>query len=185
MRKSLWMIPVVLLCALLGSTTARADTLVTNAGGYVTSIDGMSIDGITYNVTFGSTEDLTFNLDFTGAHDAITDINADLGYYPIMDPSAIGYAVEYNSLAIPSDAPFLTDNILSPWTTTPAVTDGTYNSEIALSHPGTLFWAEFSPVTPVTTPEPDTAPLTLSGLGMLGLLVVIRKRVARRHPQAT
>jgi hypothetical protein len=43
----------------------------------------------------------------------------------------------------------------------------------------------FTPVTaPVITPEPGTTALTLTGLGLLGLLVAMRKRYDHRFPQA-
>ena len=42
----------------------------------------------------------------------------------------------------------------------------------------------FAPLV-VATPEPGTTTLTLTGLGLLGLLVVMRKRYARSFPQAT
>jgi hypothetical protein len=38
---------------------------------------------------------------------------------------------------------------------------------------------------PTTVPEPGTISLTLMGIGLLGLMMVVRKRISRALPQAT
>jgi hypothetical protein len=52
MRKSLWMLPMVLLITALGSIPAHADGIVlTNGDGYVTAIDDITLNGTLYDVT--------------------------------------------------------------------------------------------------------------------------------------
>jgi hypothetical protein len=53
---------MALLITALGSPPAHADGIVvTNAGGYVAAIDGITLNGALYNVTFSSTVDNTFS----------------------------------------------------------------------------------------------------------------------------
>jgi hypothetical protein len=49
MRKSFWMIPIALLIAAFGSTPAQADGVdVFDAGGQVTAIDDITLNGSLY-----------------------------------------------------------------------------------------------------------------------------------------
>jgi hypothetical protein len=181
MRKSLWIFPVLLLFAALFSTTARADTIITNAGGSVTAIDGITIAGATYNVTFGVTEDTTFNaISTTSAQGIANQLNTDLGSLDINSPLGVFYAFEFGGGQAMGSANG------PPWNLNPPTvfSDIQWNTFVGENATVVLqtYWAEFAPV---ATPEPDTATLTLSGFGLLGLALVMRKRIARGLPQAT
>jgi hypothetical protein len=88
MRKFLWTIPVVVITA-LGSTAAKADNIsnadgstTVTAGGYVTAIDNITLDGALYDVAFTSTDvlpdDPFTSLDFN-------DLSADVALPIIAD----------------------------------------------------------------------------------------------------
>ena len=78
-RKSLWMIPVLLLITALGSTAAHADTLLPSSTATgVTEIDGIKIGSTVYDVTFSMTDNGTFATDPTDASTAATDLLNDL-----------------------------------------------------------------------------------------------------------
>jgi hypothetical protein len=88
MRKFLWTIPVVVITA-LGSTAAKADNIsnadgstTVTAGGYVTAIDNITLDGALYDVAFTSTDvlpdDPFTSLDFS-------DLSADVALPIIAD----------------------------------------------------------------------------------------------------
>ena len=173
MRKTLWIIPVLFLSTALASTAARADTIITS-GGYVTAIDGITIAGTTYDVTFGTTEDMTFSGNTTGAADAAADISSDLNGYDCVTANC------YESIGVYATST-VTDEALGNGSGSWGVgtdTSAGFNALVAENGTGAA-WAEFDP-TP--TPEPATSSLMLIGLGMLGL--VMRKRIAQGLPQA-
>jgi len=97
MRKSLWMIPVVLLFTAQGSTAAHADgVVVLNGGGDVTAIDGITLNGSLYNVTFTSTIDNTFSafaFSSVTITEVITAIDSDLESIPINDATGTLYGI--------------------------------------------------------------------------------------------
>jgi hypothetical protein len=189
MRKSLWMLPVVLLITALGSTSALADTIACGSatcitsGGYVTGIEGLNIDGTLYDVTFGATDDLTFATNGE-AGDAAADIATALGTMGIVSSGTIGsngfqdycvdrgggYCTVYNH-----ETPY-------PWFLS-AVFYSDYSADYNADHPPGFYFAEFAPA--VATPEPGSLALTLTGVGLLGLMVVMRKRKAPGLAQAT
>jgi hypothetical protein len=187
-RSPVWMMPVVLLLTAMGSTAAHADTLECGAttcspGEYVTEIAGLKIDGSLYNVTFGDNPDTTFANGEAVAEDAAAQIAIALqlangGSYGIVSPTtnpSLGtqaYCVDQGGdiCYITIDVPGLGWRPL----TTDSDTLEVFDTDFLDS--GGAYYAEFSPA--VATPEPGTAMFTLAGLGMIGLLVVLRRRVA-------
>jgi len=179
------MLSVVLLITALGSTAAHADSIVLATPGCttncdVTAINGINIAGTTYNVTFGTTEDTTFAGSATNAQTAATDITNDLnsGSYDTVDGEACNFGVMggATTYAAASTYGFCLDpaNSWNLWTTPTA----SYLSTVA-EYPGEygFEWAEFSPV-PTSAAEPGSLMLSLTGIGLLGLMVVMQKRKA-------
>jgi hypothetical protein len=177
MRKSLWMIPVVLLFTALGSTAAHADAIVTS-GGNVTGINGITVAGTTYNVTWGTAIDTTFAASFTNATTMNNAIVADLSSYgaPHVSDSASTELIVVGIDGGPT-SPFAGSTGLA-WGAQSESTI-TFDGQVG-GNPTFYAWDEFAVV---ATPEPGTAAFTLTGLGLLGL-VVLRKRVALRQSQA-
>jgi hypothetical protein len=186
MRKCLWILPMVLLITALGGTPAHADGIVvTNAGGYVTAIDGITLNGTLYNVTFTSAIDNTFaayvwdNEPILGVIGAIdialgsTNINDGEGqYYGIA--AANGLTAYATSSTCCAATPWTGDFVASTLTFTGA----------AANEPLIYFWANFTAV-PAPVPEPGTESLTLAGLGVIAVLMWKRRQHAHRHTQAT
>jgi PEP-CTERM motif-containing protein len=176
-RKSLWMIPVVLLFTALGSTAAHADTIVTS-GGNVTGIDGITIAGTTYNVTWGTVIDTTFAASLTNATAMNNAIAADLSAYgtPSVSDSFSTSVVQVgvDGGGILSPIAFMT----TPTQWTPSSSPTVDWTTTVATQAQNSAWDEFAVV---TTPEPGTAALMLTGLALLGM-VVLRSRVALRHP---
>lgn len=172
---------VLLLFALLtlGSTAAHADTLVLS-GGYVTEIAGLNIDGTVYNVTFGTTDDMTFATNGE-ASDAAMDIVAALGTNSIVSSATYNPPYDVQLFCVDTGG-----GQCQAGYQTPPGTAWTYAGLIGGLNPASpafgagAYYAEFA----VSTPEPDTISLTLIGIGLFGLLAVIRKRVALWHPQS-
>ena len=190
MRKSLWTILVVFVFTALASTSARADSIVAS-GGNVTAINGITIAVTTYNVTFGSTVDTTFAGDPSGASTANADILSDLNsgtYFAAGFACYIGVDGGLNTyqdeshftLGIPCAGPVGPGN----WGTVPAFSTIDY-AALVTAFPIAYAWDEFTVAAPISTPEAGTLPLMLTGVGLLGLLVVMRKRGDLRHPQST
>ena len=194
MRTPLGMIAVVLIFTALGCTAARADSTACGSAtciysyldGYenVTEIEGFTIDLTTYyDVTFGTTEDTTYAGNATGADLAAGQIvyylNAAGGVYLAGGACVVGVDGGSTDYLAVSQAIICTENIAPPsWTTGPATG---FASEVSSAN-GNALWAEFTAVAPVVTPEPGTVTLLLTGIGMLG---VMRKRIAKGLPKAT
>jgi hypothetical protein len=188
MRRTLWMIPAVLLFTALASTPARADsvacgtaTCIYTVSGDVTEIEGLSLGGTTYNVTFGTTEDMTFATNLTNAdlmNLLINDaLNGGPGKFALAGDACVvgvdGGTLVYLTYGESSTCEFPGAGFV--WgvdLTTPT----SYAAEVSNVFQGEL-WAEFTPVTQ-STPEPSTAILILLGLGSFGLMSVLRKRIS-------
>jgi hypothetical protein len=178
MRKSLWILPVLLLfAALLGSTAARADTFVFS-GGFVSGINGITVAGVTYNVTWGLTDDTTFASSLANALAMNAQITADLaGYQPPPPPATLAGQGTTSLFDVGVDGGTLTPYADDRFTPTFWSSHVDTTSDYILSVqeiPAGIQWDEFT----VVSPEPGAATLTLTGLGMFGLLVVMRKRLA-------
>jgi hypothetical protein len=139
-------------------------------------------------VTFGTTDSNPAPFDTNGeAGDAASDIASALGTYGIVSSASfhgVGlqfYCVDQGAgLCIFTNANNFTT---TGWTIVDSVPIANFNNTIALDGGGGAWYTEFSPEVP--TPEPGDLMLTLTGVVLLGLMVVMRKRVANRHPQAT
>jgi len=175
MRKLFWIVLVLLLSTAIGSTAARADSIVTS-GGNVTGIDGITIGGITYDVTFGTTEDTTFATDQTDALAMAAAIASDLGAYDSVSDavsSSIGYiGVDAGTLTAIAEGPG------GPYPTswhTLQTTTVSFENEVT-NLPYSNAWAESTVVVP--TPEPGS--FTLLGVGLLafGTIILLRKQIA-------
>ena len=176
MRRSFWIIPVLLLSAAIGSTTARADSIVTS-GGNVIGIDGITIAGITYNVTFGTTDDMTFSHDQTDGQAMASAIASDLGSYTSVSDAGsntivyIGVDVGTQAALAKGPGGLYPDS----WYTFNTVRVSFENQITDM--PGFNAWAEFTPV--VATPEPGSFSLLVLGLVGLGLCgMIMRKPLA-------
>ncbi len=151
------------------------------SSGIVTAIDGITIAGTTYNVTFGMTDDTTF----AGSATALTAIDAlsvDLTpFAAVMNQNFTKALTTLIGVDGGSGTIYTAGVEVAPllffFTSTMAQTS--FSNFVGSGLAG---YAEF---TPRATPEPDTFTLALTGIGLLGLLAVIRKRVALRHTQAT
>jgi len=185
MRKSLWMTPLVLLFTACGSTLAHADTIV-SSGGNVTAIDGITIDGNTYNATFGTTDSATFASSLTDATLAAEDVANDLST-PNLYLTAGGFT--YLGVDGGGNSPSICQELsgtcnagsADPWGSVGANTTAIYATLAGKTQGLYKYgWVDFS-VQTQATPEPGTLTLALTGVGLLGSMVVLRKRVALRH----
>jgi len=174
MRKSLWILPVLLLfAALLGSTAARADTLVFS-GGFVSGINGITVAGVTYNVTWGLTIDTTFASSLANALAMNAQITADLAAYGPASVAGAGYTTVFDvGVDGGTLTPYADDRFTPTFWSSHVDTTSDYILSVQ-EIPAGIQWDEFT----VVSPEPGAATLTLTGLGMFGLLVVMRKRLA-------
>ena len=206
MRKSLWMIPVVLLLSALGGTAARADQYKFNISG-----SGITANGIiTVSATGTPRVDDIIGISGTysdtnsgGFSGSITSLIPCSGSCSASSPTSInltglGQIVTFDNLFYPTSAAAsclglttaatldecgvafyvgsgATDGVnlfgnggaslvAFDWTSTTIPTSGYANDDAPVT------------VSFLAVPEPGTSALTLIGLGMLGLMLVFRKR---------
>lgn len=192
MRKLWWMIAVVFLFGSLVSPIVWADTVITNAAGQATAIEGFAINAngfeFTYNVTFGSTFSPTVFLNLGGATfaEVVGQVDKDLGTLPVagFDPCcfhtdhvgmAFGNTVYFASNDEPGTFPWFCEGCeIVP------LSGGIF---VVNNFPDTFSAVDFTLVS-TTAPEPSTATLMLSGM-LLGFLAVLRKRNVPRLARAT
>ena len=168
MRKSLWMISVVTLITALGSTAAHADGLVVpNAGGYVAAIDGITLNGSLYNVTFTSTIDNTFDAFSAGSATLTaiqTAINTALNAYSttsaLNDSSGFNYGIEAGGeIAVSTTS--------SPsWIINSTVTESAFATHVNLVPTG-AFYANFTSAVPELNPSTGTSAIVLLACAVL------------------
>jgi hypothetical protein len=186
MRKFPWMLPIVLLVAASASAPAHADGVdVLNGTGQVTAINGITLNGTIYNVTFTATIDNTFSAfpaqESGGVILGVANaINTALGTDTINDPTAVIYCIAAASsqAVCESFAPG------TGWDGDFFIASDAFAANLIANDPGGYFWANFSPAV-VSSPEPDTAALALVGLGMIAGLTWKRRQDAPRRPQTT
>ena len=169
----------------LGIGHASAATLITAALGTTvvgTAVDDLVVNGHTYNVTFGTTQDLTFLNDLT---DAITATQLIDG---LLTPNAEEVQYSNPSTLGPTNSDFVIPTALTPACSSTSCTSGysgeegnrtnnsgppwTWADESVGIQTGAVY-AEFAPVS--MTPLPAALPLFAGGLGALGLLGWRRK----------
>ena len=172
MRKSLWTILVVFVFTALSSTSARADTVVVS-GLSVTAINGITISGTTYNLTFVLTSPTPYAGDPTGVAGVESQLIADLAGH-----SFVGAGPIIGGIVVILDNDPTGEHTVADFATGNWISDN--QAQNFFCTPGSAacgsVWADFTPVS--ATPEPGTSVLTLSGLGLMGFLVVMRKRIA-------
>jgi hypothetical protein len=188
MRKTSWMIPVLLLFAAIGAPAgARADTVYD----VVTTIGEITLSGtITTDGTIGQivpceafpAGDITVAGD--GSDAPFTLVTNNVGCTQT-GPSAW--------TATATDITFNTDDGTSSTVFQDLTTGDSVEFYSALDPGGVLvLYADGDTVSAAgsgelefaTTPEPGTRTLTLVGIGLVGLASVMRKRKARGLPQA-
>jgi hypothetical protein len=190
LQKSFWIVPAVLLFAAIGSTNARADSIVETEQvisgvptWVISGIDNITILGTTYDVSFVNTASptTTFTNSFADATTAVSDIDNDLnalaGTPNVLITATTTYYVPY-LLKVTYFAATGTCEYDNPCLSTETY-DFVGTTDIALGQ--TAAYAEFEPV--AATPEPSIFSLMLIGLGLLGAMLLMRKRIARARPQ--
>lgn len=163
-KTGFWTVACLALTMCFFTTTARATTIVYYNSQVVSAINGISIDGTTYNVTFGQdTLDSTFFGNSTGATDAANAIDAAL------NTSTAAFVWLGNASVSINNFTVLTDNSYDGPSGTSFSEVGTWR--ISGSYLGST--AQFTKV-----PEPAT--LLLLALGLLPLAFFAADRKRRR-----
>jgi len=185
MRKTLQIVPVLLLFAAIGAPRAHAQTIEESPTGTVTGIDNLTILGTTYDVTFVFTDSPTIT--FTDSADSTTsaeDIDAAINEHASFPNTLDGYYYAYVPYAVSSPF-FETEGISCDPATNPCATsyDLAPGSPIYVGEHDENPFAEFEPTS--VTPEPRTSVLFVSGIGLIAFTLLIEKRRARGLLQCT
>ena len=165
MRKSLWIVPLLFLSTVIGSTTARADTVVTS-GGNAVGINGLTFDGTIYNVTFVTTIDTTFASSFTDAQSVVNEIATDLSSYKVVSDSVSNTISEVGVDGGTFSWVDLTDTGSVTFTSTAAFSPSAFPNEDA--------WASFQIVSSV--PELNLRSGTSAMILLACAVLIIRGR---------
>jgi hypothetical protein len=206
MRKSFWIMPVLLLFAvvMLSPVSARADSILTEAVSISATVGNLGTVYTSQFAAFNSalgtlvsmSVSLSGTLNYTGGG-IPADEGASLELQPDPPVSKACSAV-YNSClffpALGTGLPFsftlsdvTTPVVLSEYTGTGLKDFGVYDfagnltDELAMSGRGDVTFDYI----PVAVPEPSTFSLMLIGFGSLGLMLVMRRRIALGFPQAS
>jgi hypothetical protein len=203
MRKSLWIILPVLLVA-IGARNAIASPEDINFTGVVTCNDTTPCGGSsTFTVTGSYVYDPT--TETLGAFSFLTPIgtiassvvsstfvglfggNFNLSFYGDF-PGGVGSPSNstYMNLAFPSsDTNALGSIVVGPFNFGSSVCQLASNGGCPTLDASALFPFTSGTATLAPTPEPGTSGLMLIGVGLLGLVMVMRKRIHLGHQQAT
>jgi hypothetical protein len=188
--KNLTVAAFIVIGGIVGAGSSYATTFVGSLSD-ATGLDGLVVDGVTYNVTFDNgayttvyaTTPPTFSGDEHGADDAATALALALNALQVtgingLSLSSIPYILTPFSIdsfgtvesatddGAPEPPPYLPWNTLSPSFT---------NESTSVSNLG----ADYTIFSAATTPLPAALPLFATGLGALGLLGWRRKRRAQ------
>jgi hypothetical protein len=191
MRKSLWIIPVVLLFAALGTPSAHADSIsqtwdITSFGTFTTlglspfnsalgTLDAVGLTATSIlTIPDGATGSIALAFPGVSAAQAVNPPGCQIvgGCADTASITANGPTLFY--------APFFTPVSTFLTTFTESYT-AVGSAGDTVNYSGTLTY-DYSPV---ATPESGTLPLELSGLGLVGLMFVMRKRLGLGLPRAT
>jgi len=172
-QKLFWILPTIFLFGVMGATGAHADTITTY------SVSATFSDGATASGTFSYDSD---DSTYTAIDIASVDVANAAGNEQFTSTANI---VDANSslLYVSSDDETVVLGLIFPSIATPLT-----GPEDLLSGPcweGGCLYVSPNPlqttagyITPVATPEPPTRALLLTGIGLIGTLVMIRKRRA-------
>jgi hypothetical protein len=191
MRK-LWIAPsksmagmIVLSLCLMAATSALADELQVSQSGTLTNGDTFAYSFDTdsnptptsYGVGYSFTAPITnFVLDINSVPTG--EIFDSISWYEPVGGG--GYGGSYLDI-------FSTENMFAPGTEAdPTIIPGVYTSEIEYDTVAGVDVKTAGDITiqKITAPEPGAFSLVMVGLGSLGLVLVMRKRIARGLPQA-
>jgi hypothetical protein len=200
MRKSPWIIPALLVFADIGPPNARADIITTYTITFTGASQALTPTGsFTYDSTVPNFTDFQVVWDgFT--FDLTSPANSPLivGTLPVCFTASSGAAATYSLLTDCFSNPNTLWRALAGFSGTTGIAvfdianfdangnsiDFQANATLPNAKPLASASGGFTATT-IVTPEPGTLLLTLTGVGLFGLTLVLRKRTARALPQAS